>query len=124
MNFIANRVSARRRAEAEQRAALYSDAPSIPEQRLALQLDKFNACWREIQARVPFYKRLMEQGAAPARFDGWDQYLAALPVVDKSFVYKITSSFQTLPVRRISSGSPEGPPRARFSSRPGTRKSA
>jgi phenylacetate-coenzyme A ligase PaaK-like adenylate-forming protein len=47
-----------------------------------------NACWREIRARVPFYKRLVEEGAAPTRFDSWDQYLAALPVVDKSMVYR------------------------------------
>ena len=55
---------------------------------LASQLARFNRCWETMQRCIPFYAALVEQGRAPRKFAGWDEFLQALPVADRPFLYQ------------------------------------
>ncbi|MFG0329523.1 MAG: hypothetical protein ACF8PN_06430 [Phycisphaerales bacterium] len=73
---------ARRRREAE-----YAEGANWSRQeRLDWQLARLNERWRELVERIPYYRKLVNDGAAPARFESWDSFVDRVPVTTKSTV--------------------------------------
>jgi len=85
-NFVIKRIASRRIAARNLRAQEYESAPANQQQRLLLQLKKFNNCWQRIQHNVKFYQRLVKNKTAPKRFESWEQFLSCIPVVNRQTV--------------------------------------
>ncbi len=62
---------------------LYSDGPT-PATIRRIQLERFNDAWRGISKDSPFYAALKNRGRLPDRFENWDEFSSAMPVMDRS----------------------------------------
>ena len=62
---------------------LYSDDPT-PAGIRRIQLERFNDAWRRISRDSPFYAALKKRGRLPNRFENWDDFSGAMPVIDRA----------------------------------------
>ncbi len=65
------------------RASLYAAARSDAE-RYAAQLGLLNAAWQETAAAIPYFARLRERGALPARFESLGEFAARVPPMTRA----------------------------------------
>ena len=86
MNPIHSSLARKRRLARDARVAEYAAADACDA--VAEQLARFNRCWEQMQKYVPYYAKLVDQKKAPRQFDGWSQFLEALPVADRKFVHE------------------------------------
>ena len=72
----------------DSRAREYDCSSQSGEDALHEQLARLNRQWERIQKYVPYYSGLVARRGAPMRFESWEQFLQALPVADRRFVYE------------------------------------
>jgi len=59
-----------------------------------LQLDCFNDNWRKTISEIPYYKRLVQQGRVPSRFQSWEEFIDTVPISNRATLKKETLSMQ------------------------------
>ncbi len=85
---VVGRIRAGRLAEGiAGRAQLYARAIDSA-QRLALQLEAWNARWKVLLDRVPYYQRLQQELRLPATFSSWQEFTERMPVTTRDKVQK------------------------------------
>lgn len=85
----------------DQRSDEYAVAEAHGGDSLKEQLTRFNRCWDVIQRNVSFYAKLVDRKQAPRQFSDWGEFLDAVPVANRQFVY------QNLPLLGDASRPPE-----------------
>jgi phenylacetate-CoA ligase len=85
MTLIARIREWQKEPELRRRLVEYSRQVS-PEDRLRWQLERFNQVWQTVAVQVPYYADLIRQKNIPSRFESWEEFLACMPVSDRSTV--------------------------------------
>jgi phenylacetate-coenzyme A ligase PaaK-like adenylate-forming protein len=106
MTLIARIREWQKEPELRQRLAEYSHQVS-QEERLRWQLERFNQVWQTVAVQAPYYADLLRRKVVPARFKDWEEFLACMPVADRSTVRQNREHMTDL-TRRIDRWSTSG----------------
>ena len=60
--------------------------PRMPAEIRTWQLQQFNQIWPAISERIPFYAALVREKKMPPRFESWEQFRSAMPIIDRAAV--------------------------------------
>ena len=79
-------IRSRRYAPEVARLASFYARPASPAAIRAWQLEAFNAQWRRLRERVPYFRRLSAEAALPAEFTSWQEFKESVPAMDRGVV--------------------------------------
>ena len=81
-------LRARRYAPAIARLETFYAQPTTPASIRAWQLGRFNAQWRRMRERVPYFRRLSAEAKLPGDFSSWQEFRGLMPSMDRALIQK------------------------------------